>query len=244
MSTKDPAVLFYTADFLTGVSGLTMEERGQYITLLCLQHQQGPLTEKQIRLAVGDLSDDVRVKFIVDSEGKLYNERMLEESAKRKAFVESRTKASRSRKAKTSHDTSYDTSYDNHTIHRGENENINENIDINDIENIIKYLNSKVGSTFDAHAPHVVSCVASCMRRGHTYEEMIKVIDYKASEWLHSNMAKYLRPSTLFGDKFERYIEELSCARRTPKWSDFDPEEALRRSIARAHREEVQGNGT
>ena len=47
---KDPAVLFYTADFLIGVSDLTDEECGKYIKLLCLQHQKGHLSEKQICL--------------------------------------------------------------------------------------------------------------------------------------------------------------------------------------------------
>lgn len=131
---KDPAVLFYTADFLTGVSGLTMEERGQYITLLCLQHQQGALTEKQVRLSVGEISEDVRAKFVTDENGRLYNERMATESEKRKAFVESRRKASHSRFTRSESDTSYDTSYDNRTVHRAENENINENINSNEID--------------------------------------------------------------------------------------------------------------
>ena len=34
MANKDPAFLFYSSDFITGCMGLTMEERGQYITLI------------------------------------------------------------------------------------------------------------------------------------------------------------------------------------------------------------------
>lgn len=34
---KALTVLFYTSDFLSGTSFFTMEERGQYITLLCEQ---------------------------------------------------------------------------------------------------------------------------------------------------------------------------------------------------------------
>jgi len=66
---KDPAFLFYASDFLTGVSGLTMEERGQYITLLCLQHQTGHLSEKEIRLCVGNAAADVMAKFEKDENG-------------------------------------------------------------------------------------------------------------------------------------------------------------------------------
>lgn len=87
---KDPAILFYTGDFLNGCTDLTLEERGQYITLLCLQHQKGHLSEKTIRLSVGSVSVDVLKKFIQDKEGNYYNERMEEEIEKRQHFLDTR----------------------------------------------------------------------------------------------------------------------------------------------------------
>lgn len=92
---KDPAFLFYSSDFLSGVQDLTMEERGQYITLLCLQHQKGRLTEKLIRLSCGNaaasirhlsgiVSADVLAKFRQDENGFFYNERLEVEIEKRK----------------------------------------------------------------------------------------------------------------------------------------------------------------
>lgn len=87
---KDPAVLFYTGDFLNGCTDLTFEERGQYITLLCLQHQKGHLSEKTIRLSVGSVSVDVLKKFTKDEQGNFFNVRMDEEIAKRNQFIETR----------------------------------------------------------------------------------------------------------------------------------------------------------
>lgn len=87
---KDPAFLFYSSDFLNGVTDLTMEERGQFITMLCLQHQKGVLTEKTIRLSLGSVSVDVLSKFEKDSDGNLYNERLRNEIEKRMIFTESR----------------------------------------------------------------------------------------------------------------------------------------------------------
>ena len=87
---KDPAFLFYTNDFLSGVTDLTMEERGQYITLLCLQHQKGHLSEKTIRLNVASASVDVLSKFIKDENGNFYNERLEIEVEKRATFIDSR----------------------------------------------------------------------------------------------------------------------------------------------------------
>lgn len=85
---KDPAFLFYSSDFLAGVQDLTMEERGQYITLLCIQHQKGHLSEKMIGLSVGNAAADVRHKFREDSAGLWYNARLDVEIEKRKFFSE------------------------------------------------------------------------------------------------------------------------------------------------------------
>lgn len=87
---NDPAFLFYSSDFLSGVTDLTMEERGQYITLLCLQHQKGTLSEKTIRLTIGSVSGDVIKKFTQNEYGYFYNKRLQSEIEKRQKFTESR----------------------------------------------------------------------------------------------------------------------------------------------------------
>lgn len=87
---KDPAFLFYSSDFLTGCASLTMEERGQYISLLCLEHQLGRLSEKTIRLSVGSVSVDVMDKFQQDENGLFFNERLEIEIEKRSNFIDTR----------------------------------------------------------------------------------------------------------------------------------------------------------
>jgi uncharacterized protein YdaU (DUF1376 family) len=92
MKEKDPAFLFYPADFLVGCSDLTMLERGQYITLLCLQHQKGHLSKKTVGLCLGfdwvSLSDELRGKFREDEDGHIYNRRLDREMTERKQFVD------------------------------------------------------------------------------------------------------------------------------------------------------------
>lgn len=85
---KDPAIVFYTSDFMVGVSNLTMEERGQYITLLCLQHQLGHLSKKTIDLNIPNISKDVIEKFIQDEDGNYFNVRLQYEIEKRSKFIE------------------------------------------------------------------------------------------------------------------------------------------------------------
>jgi uncharacterized protein YdaU (DUF1376 family) len=80
---KDPAFLFYSSDFISGTIDLTFEEKGQYITLLCIQHQKGRLSSKAVAIAVPNATADVLSKFSVDENGLYYNERLEIEAKKR-----------------------------------------------------------------------------------------------------------------------------------------------------------------
>ena len=87
---KDPAVLFYTQDFIVGTFSWTHEQKGKYITLLCLQHQKlNKLTLTDLQIAEGD--ETILEKFPLHSDGYYYNDRMSMEIENRKV----RTDASR-----------------------------------------------------------------------------------------------------------------------------------------------------
>ena len=75
---KDPAVLLYTQDFIVGTITMTYEQKGKYIYLLCLQHQKGKLTDKDLKLVLDDTDVDVFQKFIKDADGYYYNIRLKE----------------------------------------------------------------------------------------------------------------------------------------------------------------------
>ncbi|MBQ3041241.1 MAG: hypothetical protein IJD42_06550 [Clostridia bacterium] len=116
---KDPAVLFYTADFLSTIQGLTLEEIGTYIKLLCIQHQIGHLSEKTVKLSVGEVSPDVLRFFKKDENGHLYNERMEKEQEKRRVYSDRRRK-NRTKKDMKNICLTY--------VEHMENENVNENV--------------------------------------------------------------------------------------------------------------------
>jgi hypothetical protein len=92
MKNKDPAFLFYTSDFLTGVTLMNYEQRGKYITLLCLQHQNGHLSEEDMLAICGKPDKKIFAKFVKDEEGLYYNERVDVEKEKRRKYTESQTK--------------------------------------------------------------------------------------------------------------------------------------------------------
>jgi hypothetical protein len=88
---KDPAVLFYTQDFLTGTFLMTNEQVGKYIRLLCLQQQNGGLNECDMLQICGEKDEKIWAKFdFID--GHYFNKRMTLETTKRRKFIESRQK--------------------------------------------------------------------------------------------------------------------------------------------------------
>ncbi len=117
---KDPAFLFYSSDFLTGTLLMSMEQKGKFITLLCIQHQKGHLSEKDMLHICGSYDEDVFTKFQKDEQGKFYNIRLEEEVDKRKAYSESR----RNNRKKKEDVNNTSLSYVEHMENENENENL------------------------------------------------------------------------------------------------------------------------
>jgi len=134
---KDPAILFYTSDFLSGTSFLNYEEKGQYITLLCQQHQSYEIPENHMINVCGSLDSPVMQKFTRTGNGFYYNERMRIEGEKRRSFCDSRSNNKSGRPSKKI----IRKSYDNHMGNHMENENENEIKDIKTIKRSPKKFN-------------------------------------------------------------------------------------------------------
>lgn len=100
---KDPAFLFYTQDFMTGTMFFTDEQVGKYIRLLCAQHQHGRLSEKHMLSICSAYDFEIYSKFKRDEEGMYYNERLEDETVRRKKYTESRKKNAEGKKHMLQH---------------------------------------------------------------------------------------------------------------------------------------------
>ena len=132
---KDPAFLFYSADFIVGTYEMTDEQVGRYIRLMCLQHQKGHLSESVVLSVMGgEIDREVIGKLKRDDDGLYYNERLDEETSKRRKYSESRAKNRKGDAVSKSYDkhmSNICNSYDEHM----ENENVNVNKDVNSTTN-------------------------------------------------------------------------------------------------------------
>ena len=129
---RDPAVLFYTSDFLTGTMTWDNEQVGMFIRLLCLQHQKGRLSEKDMLKICSTRDDEVFGKFAQDPDGFYINKRMEDETLRRQRYSESRSN-NRKKKLKPSKKTSK--TYDKHM--ETETETETENRTITETEKVI-----------------------------------------------------------------------------------------------------------
>jgi hypothetical protein len=141
---KDPAVLFYTSDFLSGTFTMDYEQKGKYITLLCIQHQKGFLTEKDLKQILTDTDIELFNKFELLEDGYYYNNKMKECAEKRRKFSESRSNNRKGKSKKKSDDldmNNISSSYNKHMNNISKSylkdmENENENEDLNEDLNV------------------------------------------------------------------------------------------------------------
>lgn len=73
---------------------------------------------------------------------------------------------------------------------------------------IIEHLNTICNTKFRASTTKTKSLIKARFNEGFNLNDFKKVIQVKSSQWLNSDMEKYLRPETLFGTKFEGYLNE------------------------------------
>lgn len=76
-----------------------------------------------------------------------------------------------------------------------------------DIESIVHYLNLTLGTKY-RECPSTVKHINARLDEGYTLDDFFDVIDNKYEEWKDTDMEKYLRPDTLFGTKFDIYLNQ------------------------------------
>lgn len=77
------------------------------------------------------------------------------------------------------------------------------------ISEIIDYLNQKTGKHFRKSIANTARNINARIKEGFTVDDFKAVIDKKVIEWCKDErMKQYLRPQTLFGTKFESYLNQ------------------------------------
>lgn len=79
---------------------------------------------------------------------------------------------------------------------------------------VISRLNEKAGTAYRPSSKATQGHINARIAEGYTVEDFFSVIDKKCAEWRGTDMEKYLRPETLFGSKFENYLNAPATQKR------------------------------
>lgn len=82
---------------------------------------------------------------------------------------------------------------------------------------IISYLNEKAATNYKASSKKTQSSINARLEEGFTVDDFKTVIDKKCADWLTTEFEQYLRPSTLFGTKFESYLNAPTKQKPKPQ---------------------------
>ena len=114
-----------------------------------------------------------------------------------------------------------------------EKQNENENDNDNDVSyhdsstnrqkpyiEIIGYLNKKAETSYRASTKATQKHINARLTEGYTVDDFKTVIDKRCAEWKGTEMEQYLRPETLFGTKFESYLNANVIKKGKPNKND------------------------
>lgn len=100
---------------------------------------------------------------------------------------------------------------------------VKKDIYISSIDDIFSYLNLRTGKHFTGRSEAQRKHIIARLKEGYTVDEFKQVIDNKVAAWGHSEkMAVYLRPETLFGTKFETYLNDVETERQKARREDHE----------------------
>ena len=94
------------------------------------------------------------------------------------------------------------------------------------VEQIVSCLNEKAGTAFRASTRQTRKHIHARLAEGYSPQDFEAVIAYKVSKWKDDpRMQGYLRPETLFGAKFEGYLQE--ARQQTAVYQNIVPDTGL-----------------
>ncbi len=85
-----------------------------------------------------------------------------------------------------------------------------------DVKTVIDYLNQKNGTSYRASSKKNKSLINARFSEGYSVDDFKKVIDIKSNDWIGTDMAKFFRPETLFGNKFDGYLNQVPIKKQAP----------------------------
>ena len=215
-SSEKDAFLIHNSQY-QAVRNFSNEDYGKLFHAICRYH---------IKEDIGDLDDKIQVAFEFFKVQFEYDREKWEKiresrsaSGKKGGRPKSKPKQTKANKANAFSEKQTEAKEAVNV-----NGNVNGNVNVNDIKkkaspldeiiHILEDLNKRIKSKkgFSPLAQCNQNLIKARMSEGFTVENFITVNEKKVKQWLHDpEMSKYLRPATLYGNKFDGYLNEVVC---------------------------------
>lgn len=86
-----------------------------------------------------------------------------------------------------------------------------------DVCSIVDFLNEQTSSRYKPNTKKTKDCIKARMNEGFVVDEFKTVINHQSKKWLGTDQEQYLRPETLFGNKFEGYLNDAIRKQKAEK---------------------------
>ena len=195
-------------------------ERGSFVTSLQKMSSETKLTQRQIRTSLEHLKSTNNLSIKSNHQFSIitinnYDKYQITTN-------ETTNERQTSDKRKTNERQTSDNNIINNnkeqliTINKNKDNIYNVENDIDVYKEIIDYLNMRIGSNYKDSTKKTRDLIKARLNEKFTIDDFKIVIDKMCVEWMNSEMQKYLRPETLFGTKFESYLNrEVKQTTRT-----------------------------
>lgn len=180
--------LLLDANYEDSKVGFQVIKRGQCLTSLKRIHENTGLTYQQIRTSLskleksGEINKQTTNRYSIITINKYNDYQELNKQITNKQQT------------------------NNNIIIKNNTNNTNKEINNKYIVEIIDHLNLRTGQHYKTTTKKTRDLIKSRINEKFTVDDFKVVIDKMCVEWMNTNMQKYLRPETLFGTKFESYL--------------------------------------
>jgi uncharacterized phage protein (TIGR02220 family) len=198
--------LLLDANYEDSKVGFLEIKRGQCLTSIKRIHQNTGLTYQQIRTSLGKLEKSGEINKQTTNRYSIITIKRYDDYQNVNKQVTNKQQT-------------------NNNIKEYKEEQEYKEINNKYIAEIINHLNLRLGSHYKTTTPKTITLINARLNEKFSVEDFKTVIDKKCVEWMNTDMQKYLRPETLFGTKFESYLNQEVKQKNLPEWFDEDIKE-------------------
>jgi uncharacterized phage protein (TIGR02220 family) len=225
-----PYFPFYPADYLSDerVIGLSIVGEGCYIRMLCFQWREGSIPADRSAIVMlckgydGPGIDEAMSLFIIDARtGRLFQKRLRAEMEKLSKQYKLKKIGGIEGAKRRWHTNRIPNGIPN-GLPLGKSGYSDSDSNSN-IRTIVELLNLKAGKNFKPGNKVTVRHIKARLAEGFTVDDFMAVLEIKVAQWKDDpKMAPFLRPETLFGTKFEGYLNEAPGRGRKMTKEEYD----------------------